>query len=64
VDTTPQANASLHAIARALVRLGECLALSPTCADGVDHHTPVTPDYQQRGNEFNGKIGKVKIELK
>jgi arylsulfatase len=31
---------------------------------GVDHHTPVTPDYQQRGNEFNGKIGKVKIELK
>jgi hypothetical protein len=31
---------------------------------GVDHHTPVTPDYQQRGNEFNGNIVKVKIDLK
>jgi len=31
---------------------------------GVDHHTPVTPEYAQHGNEFTGKIEKVTIELK
>jgi hypothetical protein len=31
---------------------------------GVDHHTPVSDEYPQRGNEFTGKIGKVTIDLK
>jgi len=30
---------------------------------GVDHHTPVSPDYGQRGNEFTGTIEKVVIGL-
>ena len=30
---------------------------------GADHHTPVTPAYSQRDNEFNGSINKVTIEL-
>jgi hypothetical protein len=31
---------------------------------GVDHHTPVSDQYPQRGNEFTGKIAKVTIDLK
>jgi hypothetical protein len=31
---------------------------------GVDHHTPVTDEYPQRGNEFTGNIEKVTIDLK
>ncbi len=31
---------------------------------GTDNATPVTNEYGQRGNEFNGKIGKVTVELK
>jgi arylsulfatase A-like enzyme len=31
---------------------------------GVDHHTPVSEEYAQRGNEFTGKIEKVTIDLK
>jgi arylsulfatase len=31
---------------------------------GSDHHTPVTEEYAQRGNEFTGKIDKVTIDLK
>jgi hypothetical protein len=31
---------------------------------GVDHHTPVSDQYPQRGNEFTGKIEKVTIDLK
>jgi hypothetical protein len=31
---------------------------------GVDHHTPVSNQYAQRGNEFTGKIDKVTIDLK
>ncbi len=38
-------------------------AVKPIAAVGVDHHTPVTPEYEQRGNEFNGKIYKVRVEL-
>ena len=31
---------------------------------GVDEATPVTEDYKERNNEFNGKIEKVTVELK
>ena len=31
---------------------------------GVDEATPVTEDYEERHNEFNGKIEKVTVELK
>ena len=31
---------------------------------GVDEATPVTEEYAQRGNEFNGQIDKVTVELK
>ena len=31
---------------------------------GSDHHTPVSDEYPQRGNEFTGKIAKVTIDLK
>ena len=30
---------------------------------GIDHHTPVTPEYEQRGIEFTGKIEKGGIEM-
>jgi len=30
---------------------------------GVDDATPVTEEYQQRHNEFNGKIEKVTVEV-
>jgi len=31
---------------------------------GVDEATPVTDDYQERHNEFNGKIEKITVQLK
>jgi len=31
---------------------------------GVDEATPVTDDYKERDNAFNGKIDKVTVELK
>ena len=31
---------------------------------GVDHHTPVSNEYGERGNEFTGKIDKITIDLK
>ncbi len=31
---------------------------------GADHHTPVSNEYGERGNEFTGKIEKVTIDLK
>jgi arylsulfatase len=31
---------------------------------GSDHHTPVSDQYPQFGNEFTGKIAKVTIDLK
>jgi hypothetical protein len=31
---------------------------------GSDHHTPVSDEYAQHGNEFTGKIAKVTIDLK
>jgi len=30
---------------------------------GADHHTPVSNQYGERGNEFTGKIDKITIEL-
>ena len=43
-----------------------CLVFSAdeTADVGVDYHTPVSPEYPQHGNEFNGKIEKITIELK
>jgi len=31
---------------------------------GSDHHTPVSDEYPQHGNEFTGKIDKVIVDLK
>jgi hypothetical protein len=31
---------------------------------GSDHHTPVSDQYAQFGNEFTGKIEKVTVDLK
>jgi hypothetical protein len=31
---------------------------------GSDHHTNVSDEYPQRGNEFTGKIASVTIDLK
>ena len=31
---------------------------------GVDDATPVTEDYKERHNEFNGEIERVTVELK
>jgi len=31
---------------------------------GSDHHTPVSDEYPQHGNEFTGRIDKVTIDLK
>ena len=31
---------------------------------GVDEATPVTEDYEERDNEFTGKIEKVTVEVK
>jgi len=31
---------------------------------GSDHHTPVSEEYAQHGNEFTGKIDKVTVDLK
>ncbi len=30
----------------------------------MDNATPVTKEYKEGDNEFNGKIGKVTVELK
>jgi hypothetical protein len=30
---------------------------------GVDEATPVTEEYAERDNEFNGQIDKVTVEL-
>jgi len=40
------------------------ISADETADVGADHHTPVTPDYAQHGNEFTGKIEKVTIDLK
>ena len=40
------------------------ISADETADVGVDHHTPVTPEYAQHGNEFTGKIEKITIELK
>lgn len=43
--------------------VGSLFSADETVDVGVDYHTPVTPEYPQRGNEFSGKIVKVTIEL-
>ena len=40
------------------------ISADETADVGVDHHTPVTPDYAQHGNEFTGEIEKITVELK
>ena len=40
------------------------ISADETADVGVDHHTPVSPDYAQHGNEFTGAIKKIVIELK
>ena len=42
----------------------KAIAGDETADVGVDDATPVTEDYEQHGNEFNGKIDKVTVELK
>jgi hypothetical protein len=44
--------------------VGFIFSTDETADVGSDHHTPVSPEYPQRGNEFTGKIGKVTIDLK
>lgn len=43
--------------------VGFVFSADETADVGVDYHTPVSPDYPQHGNEFNGTIEKVTIEL-
>ena len=40
------------------------ISADETADVGADHHTPVTPEYAQHGNDFTGKIEKVTIDLK
>ena len=42
--------------------VGLVFSADETTDVGVDHHTPVSPEYPQRGNEFIGHIAKVTIE--
>ena len=44
--------------------VGSVFSADETADVGVDHHTPVSPDYPQHGNEFTGTIKKIVIELK
>jgi hypothetical protein len=44
--------------------VGFVFSADETADVGSDHHTPVTEEYAQRGNEFTGKIDKVTIDLK
>ena len=44
--------------------VGFVFSADETADVGVDYHTPVSSDYPQHGNEFNGTIRKVTIDLK
>ena len=44
--------------------VGFIFSADETADVGSDHHTPVTEEYPQHGNEFTGKIEKVTIDLK
>ncbi len=44
--------------------VGLVFSADETADVGVDYHTPVSPEYPQHGNEFNGTIRKVTIDLK
>lgn len=44
--------------------VGLVFSADETADVGVDYHTPVSPGYPQHGNEFNGKIEKINIDLK
>ncbi len=44
--------------------VGLVFSADETADVGVDYHTPVSPEYPQHGNEFNGEIEKIVIELK
>ncbi|MGI9519007.1 MAG: arylsulfatase, partial [Pirellulaceae bacterium] len=44
--------------------VGMVFSADETADVGVDYHTPVSPEYPQHGNEFNGEIEKITIELK
>ena len=44
--------------------VGLVFSADETADVGVDHHTPVTNAYGQRGNEFTGEIDKVTVEVK
>ena len=44
--------------------VGFIFSADETADVGSDHHTPVTEEYPQRGNEFTGKIETVTIDLK
>lgn len=43
--------------------VGFVFSADETADVGVDYHTPVSPDYPQHGNEFNGEIEQITIEL-